>query len=147
MAERRITGIVRVALAAVVAVTACVAVPSASAKGFDPSDVRVCNARHCVPVINRQVLQLFASLYGARTAPAARPRLAEPYYELRYRNGYVTGIIATRRLDRFLSYGVNLRLRQGQWYSVPQRLSNDFRRLTADLRSLSLSRAALAKSR
>ena len=148
MAERRITGIVRVALAAVVAVTACVALPSASAKGFDPGDVRVCNARHCVPVINRQVLPLFASLYGARTSRVARPRLGVAYYELRYRNGYVTGIVATRRLDRFLSYGVNLgRLRRDQWYAVPHKLSSDFRRLIVGLRPLRLSRAALAKSR
>jgi hypothetical protein len=58
-----------------------------------------------------------------------------PYYELRYRNGYVTGIIATRRLDRFLSYGVNLgRFRRDQWYSVPHKLSSDFCRLTVGLR-------------
>ena len=101
-----------------------------------------------MPVVNRQVLPLFASLYGARTSRVARPRLGVPYYELRYRNGYVTGIIATRRLDRFLSYGVNLgRLRRGQWYAVPHKLSRDFRRLIVGLRPLRLTRAALAKSR
>jgi hypothetical protein len=71
-----------------------------------------------------------------------------PYYELRFRNGYVTGIVATARLDRFLSYGVFLgRFARDRWYAVPHNMSSEFRRLTVGLRPLRLTRAALAKSR
>jgi hypothetical protein len=140
---------VRVALAALVAVSALVALPAASAKEFKPGDVRICNSRHCLPVVNRKVLPLLASFYYGNRTPARirRPKLGVPYYELRYRNGYVTGIIATRRLDRFLSYGVVLgRFTRHQWYRVPRKASRELRRLTVGLRPLHLSRAALAKS-
>jgi hypothetical protein len=133
-----------------VGVTAFVALPAASAKEFQPGDVRVCNSRHCVALVNREVLPLLASFYyGDRTPGSVRkPKLGEPYFELRYRNGYVTGIIATRRLDRFLSYGVVLgRFARGHWYAVPERVSSQVRRLTADLCPVRLSRAAVAKSR
>jgi hypothetical protein len=67
---------------------------------------------------------------------------------LRFSNGYVTGIVATRRLDRFLSYGVHLeRFGRNSWYAVPPRLSAELRRLTAGLRPLRVTRAALARSR
>jgi hypothetical protein len=140
---------VRGALVALVAVTALVALPAASAKEFQPGDVRICNARHCLAVVNRKVLPLLASFYYGEKTPARvrRPKLGVPYYELRYRNGYVTGIIATRRLDRFLSYGVVLgRFTRHRWYRVPHKVSREFRRLTVGLRPLRLSRPALAKS-
>jgi hypothetical protein len=66
---------------------------------------------------------------------------------LRFRNGYVTGIVATRRLDRFLTYGViDQRFARDTWYAVPRKLSEEFRRLTVVLHPLRLTRAALAKS-
>jgi hypothetical protein len=66
---------------------------------------------------------------------------------LRFRNGYVTGIIATRRLDRFLSYGVNLdRFARKTWYAAPRRLAEELRRLATGLRALRLTRAALTRS-
>jgi hypothetical protein len=95
------------------------------------------------------VLRLLASFYYGDSTPVRvrRPKLGVPYYELRYRNGYVTGIIATRRLDRFLSYGVVLgRFTRDQWYKVPHKVSREFRRLTVGLRPLRLSPAAVAKS-
>jgi len=71
-----------------------------------------------------------------------------PYYELRFRNGYVTGIVATQRLDRFLTYGVHdQRFARDTWYRVPRGVSAELRRLTQALRPLRLTRAALAKSR
>jgi hypothetical protein len=74
--------------------------------------------------------------------------MRSPYFELRFRNGYVTGIVATQRLDRFLSYGVYLgRFRRGRWYRVPPRLGQEFRELTASLAPLRLTRAAVSKSR
>jgi hypothetical protein len=144
-----IRGIVRVVLAALVVVATLVALPAASAKEFKPGDVRICNSRRCGPVVNRGVLPLLASFYYGDRAPARirRPKLGVPYYELRFRNGYVTGIVATRRLDRFLSYGVVLgRFTRGQWYRLPLKVSTELRRLTVGLRPLRLSRAALAKS-
>jgi hypothetical protein len=125
-------------------------VPSASAKDFGPGDLRVCNAMRCVPIVNRDVLPQLGRFYysGGPLAHVARPPLGTPYFQLRFDNGYVTGIVAARALDRFLSYGVHLeRFTRDTWYAVPKRLSAELRRLTAGLRPLRLTRAALAKSR
>jgi hypothetical protein len=100
--------------------------------------------------VNRAVLPRLGSFYygGPSPARARRPKLGAPYYELRFRNGYVTGIVATRRLDRFLSYGVDLeRFARNRWYAVPHQMSRELRRLTVGLRPLRLTQAALAKSR
>jgi hypothetical protein len=141
----------RVLAACLVGASALLALPAASAKDFGPGDLRVCNATRCVPIVNRAVLpQLGSFYYGSPQPPARvrRPLLGTRYYELRFDNGYVTGIVATRRLDRFLSYGVHLeRFVRGSWYAVPPRLSAELRRLTFELRPLRLTRAALAKSR
>lgn len=125
-------------------------VPSASAKDFGPGDLRVCNATRCVPIVNREVLPQLGRFYysGRPPARAARPPLGTPYFQLRFDNGYVTGIVATRALDRFLSYGVHVeRFARDAWYAVPKALSAELRRLTAGLRPLRVTRAALAKSR
>ena len=139
----------RTFLLALLAASALLFLPSASAKDFGPGDLRVCNATRCVPIVKRDVLPLLGSFYYSGPAPAhlSAPALGAAYYELRFRNGYVTGIVATRQLDRFLSYGVHLeRFDAGTWYAVPRRLSAELRRLTATLRPLRLTRAALAKS-
>jgi hypothetical protein len=109
----------------------------------------VCNATRCVPIVKRDVLPLLGSFYYSGPAPAQlrAPALGTPYYQLRFRNNYVTGIVATRHLDRFLSYGVHLeRFDANIWYSVPRRLSAELQRLTVGLRPLRVSEAALAKS-
>jgi hypothetical protein len=140
----------RTFLVAFAAASALLVLPSASAKGFGPGDLRVCNATRCVAIVNRDVMPRLGSFYylGSAPARAGRPALGAPYYELRFRNGYVTGIVATRRLDRFLSYGVHLdRFARNRWYAMPRRLSQELRRLTVGLRPLRLDRAALAKSR
>ena len=124
--------------------------PSAGAKDFGPGDLRVCNATRCVPIVKRQVLPQVGSFYYSGPAPAhlRAPALGTPYYELRFRNGYVTGIVATGQLDRFLSYGVHLeRFDANTWYAVPRKLSAELRRLTAGMPPLRVTRAALAKSR
>ena len=137
-------------LLVVVASSTLLVLPSASAKDFGPGDLRVCNATRCVPIVKREVLPMLGSFYysgpALRTVP--RPLLGAPYYELRFRNDYVTGIVATRRLNSFLSYGVHLeRFARGKWYAVPHSLSGELRRLTVGLRRLRLTRAALARSR
>lgn len=93
----------------------------------------MCNATRCVPIENRAVVPQIGSFYYSGPPPARvrSPKLGVPYYELRFRNGYVTGIVATRRLDRFLSYGVNLgRFARNRWYSVPRHLSRKISQLT-----------------
>ena len=53
--------------------------------------------------------------------------LGAPSFELRFDNDYVTGIVATARLDRFLSYGVNTgRFEAGRWYRVYPRPPGSF---------------------
>jgi hypothetical protein len=140
----------RTLLFAVLAASALFVLPSATAKDFGPGDLRVCNATRCVPIVKREVLPQLGSFYYSGPALDHRPRpaLGTPYYQLRFRNGYVTGIVAARRLDRFLSYGVHLeRFARDHWYAVPRPLSQELRRLTADMRPLRLTRAALARSR
>ena len=138
-------------VAALLAAAALVATPAATAKDFGPGDLRVCNAQRCAPVVNRAVLPLLGRFYyldahDPRVAP--RVRLGAPYFELRFKNGYVTGIAASARLDRFLSYGVNLgRFHRGVWYRIPARLASELRALTAGMKPLRVTQAALARSR
>lgn len=139
----------RTLLAALLAASALLVLPSASAKDFGPGDLRVCNASRCVAIVKPSVLPLLGSFYYSGPAPARLrvPALGAPYYELRFRNDYVTGIVATRQLDRFLSYGVHLeRFTADEWYAVPPRLSAELRRLTEGLRPLRVTPAALARS-
>jgi hypothetical protein len=141
---------VRVALAALVAVVALVALPAASAKDFKPGDIRICNNHQCRTVVYHEALAALAQfIYEDSAAPArtTRPHLGQPYYKLRYTNGYIPGIVATRDLDRFLSYGVFLgRFTRYHWYAIPAAASREFRRLTVGLRPLRLTRKAIAKS-
>jgi len=130
--------------------TALIAVPAASAKDFKPGDLRLCNANRCVPIRNQRALDAFGAFYYGPRRPrrTAQPALRVPYYELRFRNNYVTGIVAKARLDCFLSYGVNLdQFAWRVWYHVPARAAAEVRRLSAGLAPLRLSRKALAKAR
>lgn len=125
-------------------------VSAAQAKDFGPGDLRVCNAKRCVPLVNTEALPELGAFYysGGRPAEAASPRIGAPAFELRFRNGYVTGIVATRRLDRFLSYGVHLgHFRRGTWYRVPHAISLELRALSRGLAPLRVTRAALKRSR
>ena len=133
------------------AAAALAATPAATAKDFRPGDLRVCNAHRCVPIVSRAVLPLLGRFYyyDRDVAHVAdRPRLGSPAFELRFKNGYVTGIVASTKLDRFLSYGVNLgRFERGVWYRMPARAAAELRKLTAGMKPLRLTRAALARSR
>ena len=125
-------------------------VPAAHAKDFDPGDVRVCNATRCKAIADADVLpQLSEFYYSLEQPPAVRaPRLGAPFFELRYRNGYVTGIAATGKLDRFLSYGVHLgHFERGTWYRVPADAARELRELTTGVAPLRLTRAAVRRSR
>jgi len=77
----------------------------------------------------------------------ASPPTGVPFFQLRFRGGYVTGIVATAGLDRFLSYGVNLdRFTRGIWYRVPPPAAAELRTLARPLTPLRLSPGALEKS-
>ena len=131
-------------------VAALVFTCSASAKEFRPGDLRICNSKRCVTIRDRRSLDLIARFVylGPQPASVRSARVGVPYYELRFRNGYVPGIVATANLDRFLSYGVCLeRFRRGTWYRVPARAARVLRSLTAPLRPLTLTRAAVLRSR
>jgi hypothetical protein len=120
----------------------------AAAKEFKPGDLSVCNAKRCVSIKSQPVLNALSAFYynsAVRPARARAPRLRMPFFRLTFSDGYVTGIIASKELGRFLSYGVNLdQFRPGVWYRVPTRAMVGLRELTADLAPLRLTRAALA---
>jgi len=137
----------RVVLAAIVAL---LAVPSATAKEFQPGDVRLCNAARCVAVMDREAITALGRfMYASGEAPRARAvRLGPPAFELKFRNGYTTGIVAGVSLDRFLSYGVHLeRFFRGRWYRVPEAVSAELKRLAAGMTPLRVTPARLARSR
>jgi hypothetical protein len=139
---------VRVLLVGTVVGVAAFAAPLADAK-FRSAELRVCNPSRCVAIVDPDIIPRLGYFYGgSRLVRLRRPALGTRYYELRFRNGYVTGIAAGQRLGRFLSYGVNLdRFKRGRWYAVPQRVSAELRRLTVGMRPYHLTRAALARSR
>ena len=139
-------------VATVCAATVLLLVPAAAlAKDFEPGDLRVCNAQRCKPIVYGPAVAALGEFYYTSSRPplrAARPRLGARAFELRFANGYVTGIVAAANLNRFLSYGVNLgRFEAGRWYRVPRQAAKQLRRLTAGLVPLRVTRAALARSR
>jgi hypothetical protein len=63
-----------------------------------------------------------------------------PGFELRFRDGSVSGVVASARLDRFRAYGFNCgRFRRGVWYRFPPRASQVLEKLTAGLAPLNVS--------
>lgn len=133
-----------------VAVTALVWVIAAAAKEFGPGDLSICSRSGCAPIAETASLkQLGAFYYGPESPPRiGAPRRGAPYFQLRFENGYVTGIVAGDRLDRFLSYGVHIGyFQRGRWYRVPDRVTAELKRLTSGFKPLRLTRAAIAKSR
>jgi hypothetical protein len=126
------------------------AASAATAKDFGPGDLRVCDGNRCIPITNRDVLPALGSFYygGPQPVPAPAVRMGAPAYQLRFRNGYVTGIVATAKLDRFLSYGVYLgRFRRGQWYRTPESIARELRRLARRLEPLRVTPRAVRRSR
>jgi hypothetical protein len=137
-------------VAILLAAATLVAAPAATAKHFDPGDLLICNAKRCRSITSRAVLKVLSVFYyTGRNAPAvaSRARLGAPAFELRFTNDYVAGIVATAKLDRFLSYGVHHGWFQpGRWHRVPERAARELRRLTAHLKPLRVTQGSLAKS-
>jgi len=126
------------------------ALSAAQAKDFERGDLRACGAARCKAIADRGVLSTISRFYFGtrRLSEVSVPRMRAPYFDLRARNGYATGILAGSRLDRFLSYGVNIgRFRRGTWYRVPPRLAAGVRTLVAGLQPRRLDQAALRRAR
>src|SRR5215210_411439 len=120
-------------LAIFVATVALAASTVADAKTFEPGDLRACNGDRCLAIVDPAAVRALSSFYyvGPQPEVALPVRLGSRAYKLRFRNGYVTGIVAGARFDRFLSYGVYLeRFRRGKWYELPPRAARELRRLT-----------------
>lgn len=131
-------------IAGVLAATATLlAVPAAMAKDLGPGDLRVCGRERCVAIMNPGVLRILSAYYWGpgRRAPRAGPvRNGAPGFELRFRNGYASGMVASTWLNRFRAYGFSCgRFERGKWYRFPARAVTEVRRLTADLESLRVS--------
>jgi hypothetical protein len=139
-----------VVLAGLAAALLLVGVPGAVAKDFGPGDLSVCDRERCVPIVRPKIVAMLGPFYysGEPLRVVARPRLGAASFELRFSNGYATGIVSSAKLDRFLSYGVHLeRFRRGVWYRVPAPMARELRRLAAQLRPIPLTRESLSKSR
>lgn len=124
-------------------------VPAATAKDFDPGDLRVCAANRCRPIKNQRVLNGLSAFYYGSVEPnqVRAPMNRAPSVELRFRNGYVTGVAAGIRFDFFLSFGVNLgQFAARRWYVIPVRASAEIKRLAAQVRPRPLPRNVLERS-
>jgi len=132
-------------------VSALVVASGATAKEFRPGSLRICTHQRCVPIKNPRVLELLgAFFYTGRRSPAKirSPQLGAPAFQIQFENGYVTGVVAGARLDRFLSYGVDLgRFAPRQWYLFPKRVAQEMKTLSAPLNPLRLTRRMVARSR
>lgn len=130
-------------------VVCAVLVSTAAAKDFRPGDVRVCAGKRCLPLRSRPVLKEISRFYYGSRSPlrAKAPRRRARCVELRFANGYVTGVAAGARFNRFLSFGVNLdQFSARVWYTVPARAARAIRRLAARLRPPRLPRDVLSRS-
>lgn len=139
----------RIIVFAVVA-TALLPTSAANAKDFGPGDLRLCNDRACVGIVDRSALNALGRFYYAGPAPAEvrAPRLGAPCYALEFRNGYVTGIAASAQLDRFRSGGVNVaQFGPDSWYRIPPKLASALRKLATRLPPMHLTRSTLGRTR
>jgi len=122
----------------------------AGAKGFRPGDVRLCDATRCVAIVQQPVLSALARFYYGGPAPAEvrAPRIGAPYLQLEFSNGYVTGIAASARLDRFRSGGVNMgQFSMERWYRVPANVALGLRRLAAGLEPMRVTSTTIGPTR
>jgi len=131
-------------------VSVLVVASDAAAKEFRPGSLRICSHHRCVAIRNPSVLDPLSAFFytGPRPAKVRAPHFGARAFQLRFENGYVTGVVATARLDRFLSYGVDLgRFAARQWYRLPTQVAQELRTLAARLKPLRVTSRLLARSR
>ena len=115
------------------------AIPAAPAKDFGPGDLRVCGRSECVPIVSKRLLRILNAYYwGPRRVVRAGPvRRGAPAFALRWRNGYVSGLVAGADLNRFRAHGFFCgRFVGGRWYRFPAKASIWLKKLTAALRPM-----------
>jgi hypothetical protein len=125
--------------AAMVATCGLLAVPAAVAKDFGPGDLRVCGRSQCVPIVNERLLKILSAYYyGPRRVVRAAPvRRGAPGFALRWRDGYVSAVVAGANLDRFRGQGFFCgRFVRGKWYRFPAGAAAALRTMTAGMRPL-----------
>lgn len=136
-----------IGLAVAVAVLFSSSVASAQ-RDFAPGDVKLCNDRACVAIVDRGALAALLGFYYTGPAPAEvqAPRLGAPCYSLEFRGGYVTGIAASAQLDRFRSGGVNTaQFGPDGWYRIPRGLARSLRTLAARLRPMRVTSSTVGR--
>jgi hypothetical protein len=98
------------------------AVPAASAKEFQPDDLRLCGARQCRVLNDGATNRRFGSfLYGdGRVVLAPTPKVGSAVFQLRFRDR-PAGVILNETSARV--HGLNCgRFRRGHWYHLPAAL-------------------------
>jgi hypothetical protein len=120
----------------------------ASAKNFRPGQLRICDEQRCVSIADQKVLNALARFFYGAPAPAEirAPRLGASYLQIKGSNGYLVGIAATARLDRFRSRGMGL-FGPDSWYRVPARAALALRTLAAGLQPLPVTPSTIARTR
>jgi hypothetical protein len=140
----------RALIVGLVAAAALIGATGSAAKEFGPGDLRLCDTKHCVPIVDLDAVQLLSRFYytGPQPPRAARPRWGARAFELRFSNGYVTGVVGGAALDRFLSFGVHAeRFRSSAWYRMTPAAARELRRLANGLVPLRVTPALVSRSR
>jgi hypothetical protein len=124
---------------ALIATTTLLVVPGAVAKDFGPGDLRVCGRSQCAPIVGKRLLRILNRYYWgprpvARAAPVPSGVRA---FALRWRDGYVSGLVAGPDLGRFRAHGFFCgRFIRGRWYRFPAEAAATLKRLTAGMKPL-----------
>jgi hypothetical protein len=95
-----------------------------------------------VTITNRQVMRILSDYYygSTRVVRAERVPLGARGFELRYPDGYASGMVAGAMLKRFRAYGfICGRFERGRWYWFPPRAAAALRRMTAGMRPMRVS--------
>ena len=144
----RMQALLTAGLAAGLLLTACLA--PAGAKDIGPGGLRLCGERSCVSIVDRSLLSIISRFYygGPEPAETRAPRVGAPYFQLKFSNGYITGIVATAQLDRFRSGGVNMgQFSMEDWYRVPAKAALGLHKLAAKLRPLRVTETTIGPTR
>jgi hypothetical protein len=92
--------------------------------------------------MSRSVTRILSAYYWgpSRVTRAGPVRNGAPAFELRFRDGYASGMVASAWLNRFRAYGFMCgRFVRGKWYRFPARAVAEVRKLTAGLEPLRVS--------